>query len=735
LKSTSYIAKFSQSSVSGWKELIKSNRATEMHKFALILKEKQDWAKNLQHIPINSMPESKSGKFKHTDIIDLYISCYEVLKLDFDENVLILLHEYAEYKYRKLCDSNGLTRDGIELARKKPGITIDPVTGSLLKDNQFTIEIDLEFIMELLREDTILERSRIISSLEFRTTLQISKAWSRRDEVYKFGIAKDGYSHIGAMICYCMHPRKETIRNLYPLVGMIEDYIGRVFRRFEGRIHQSNSEKWLMKNMQDYLFRDLLADLISKGILGTYSARSRPPVPIKKFLRVYGKENPAPEYDNTSVLHSRLLMYDFLILTSKTCPQNLRIGVGHSDRYQPNYEGSIDSLTEAIYYSAGKYVNKRQFFRIYINDLDSLLDKVSAERSWKNMKQKDKKIDENHFRNIRPSVFINLKMFETWEWLLFMMDRYRTGSVYCLWSKYEDGLNERTTLQERKESLHDYLRLNWNIDDDIFRIGSKIYESQYEQLKEFASKKRSRPALQFMYENILDFTEISENDVNAPKGKLGIKWATAQRYIYAQYQKKINPHWHRNYIDWEICYILSRQERKNRDKMYSSMVDSFDEQLSEILEIMNQGILELLQAGTTNSTLVEILNAGSGDSNGLEMVISIVRSILNSHVKFNDIFDLPVKDYNRGKRVYFGKEASKSPIHIRTRGLLAEKFLEFLMTELSSKINLAGLSLNKTDNLDSKNKTIFGSVKDSKVTISAHRMLYSIEETTDGQEA
>ena len=62
LKSTSYIAKFSQSTVTGWKELIESNRATEMHKFALILKEKQDWAKNLQHIPINSMPESGSRK-------------------------------------------------------------------------------------------------------------------------------------------------------------------------------------------------------------------------------------------------------------------------------------------------------------------------------------------------------------------------------------------------------------------------------------------------------------------------------------------------------------------------------------------------------------------------------------------------------------------------------------------------------------------------------------------------
>ena len=97
LKSTSYIAKFSQSTVTGWKELIESNRATEMHKFALILKEKQDWAKNLQHIPINSMPESdlvnpdkKNLVNSEKDIIDLYISCYEVLKLDFDENILIL---------------------------------------------------------------------------------------------------------------------------------------------------------------------------------------------------------------------------------------------------------------------------------------------------------------------------------------------------------------------------------------------------------------------------------------------------------------------------------------------------------------------------------------------------------------------------------------------------------------------------------------------------------------------
>ena len=48
-----------------------------MHKFALMLKEKQNWSKEPLHIPIKSMKESKKDGFGPIKITDLYISCYE----------------------------------------------------------------------------------------------------------------------------------------------------------------------------------------------------------------------------------------------------------------------------------------------------------------------------------------------------------------------------------------------------------------------------------------------------------------------------------------------------------------------------------------------------------------------------------------------------------------------------------------------------------------------------------
>ena len=66
-----------------------------------------------------------------------------------------------------------------------------------------------------------------------------------------------------------------------------------------------------MNNMQDYLFRDLLADLISRAFL-VLILQALDPYQSRNFCGSM-QENPAPEYDSTSVLHSRLLMYDFLI--------------------------------------------------------------------------------------------------------------------------------------------------------------------------------------------------------------------------------------------------------------------------------------------------------------------------------------------------------------------------------------------------------------------------------------
>ena len=696
LKSPSYIAKFSQTTVSGWRDIIESGRATEMHKFALMLKEKQNWSKEPLHIPIKSMKESKKDEFGPIKITDLYISCYEgFLNIDFDDNALILIHEYAEHRLRQLWSNSGLTQIGKEIARDKLELTEDPITGSLLQGT-LPLNIDLKFVLKLMREDTILKKSRVVPTFESRSkfySAYIKDLWDARGTGYKNELSKseNPYSYIGAMICASMFPSENAILRLIPLVDIIDNKLNRLFDESQGLIDyttdvawlRKNNQKyvtWLKNNFEDYLFRDLFADLISMDILGVYSPPGSDTVSTKYFL-----ENTELQRDRLSVIHSRLMMYDFIITSSKTCPRNFRISVGHSDRFEPKYDGRISSLTEAIYYSAGRFVNKRQFYRVYISDLDSLLDKRSVKKAWNDKKKKDRDTSTDKFRNDRPSRFINLKIFESWEWLLYLMNKYANGSFSCLWKKFDDSIRDRGTYNDWRRILHDYLRMNWNVDDDIDRIGSKIYESQYEQIEEFASKQLDRSGLQFMYENILDFTEISDYKFDASRGKLGIKWATAQRAIYTQYQKRINPHWNKNYIDWEVSYILSRHDKKNRDSMYPQMVDSFEEQIKFVLDIMNNGVLNLLDSGTTESSLIDILEAGSDDSHGVKILESLVTSILESDIKFSNIFNIPLKNFNRAKKSYFGKEMSKSPVHRRIRRLLAEKFLEFLMSELSSK--------------------------------------------------
>ena len=102
------------------------------------------------------------------------------MNIDFDDNALILIHEYAEHRLRQLYNS-GLTQIGKEIARDKLELTEDPITGSLLQGT-LPLNIDLKFVLKLMREDTI-ESSRVVPTFESRSkfySAYIKDLWDAR---------------------------------------------------------------------------------------------------------------------------------------------------------------------------------------------------------------------------------------------------------------------------------------------------------------------------------------------------------------------------------------------------------------------------------------------------------------------------------------------------------------------------------------------------------------------------
>jgi hypothetical protein len=608
--STSRPAKSVATNRKDWKELVSSGKTSPKHKAA--------WK-----ILTEVIPSINSSRNTFDPSSEFYLTIYDSLGLSIDLDGMRILHEVLEHSFKEM-------HEGQDLAFSD---TYDIVV------KRYTKSLD--------KGKTTFD-SKMMNSLE--------KQWLLRDVnriTHEFKSSR-GASVIGALIhiTYMLTSKgsKKGIAGGPPFISTVEKELNKFYASSRRGLQNNSTEYWLKYNLQDLVFRKLLA----------------------KLLLVNIDDIQAKTKGNLETFLCRLSILDFVAMTDKNWKSPSRRDPGING-FVPDFSGSgPDDLTNAIFDMVTQLNQSRsiKFFRHYIENLDMFLDLEDLERQYKveSKKKGNENLTESKYRNRYPNKYLNIDMWYAWEWLLNMIKGTKSESY---WTGMHSG-NSREEIELRKSRrklLHNYLRLN--NEDDFDYIQNQVYVNQYLPIVKDLITAETRNSKVYHMNNILDFTESKLN-----KSNTDLKWSNVQRIILNH--ALIENGYSKFYIDWDICLQLLRRlpdwprELSDMDKLLNYCCDT----------LVNQwAIYRTKNDESKGVTVSELLSSALG-GRGNEHFTRFVSKLENINELVMDTLELdstgPTKTAKRMKNTYFNKDRK----YRVQRNIIADAFVSNIMSDL-----------------------------------------------------
>lgn len=620
------------SNISSWKDIVSSGKSSPLHKTA--------WGILNKVIPNLHADRVEFDGFKDR----LYIHVYDALRLNLDLNGIRILHEMLEY---------------FILQARKSGKSIEELFDYTLRN--------IPYLFETMEKSAKVFVDNISN---------LGRHWLSRTidrQTHKFKSSR-GASVIGAMIhaSYLDQSRLKDIQ--INQSSIIREFERQLDRYFDSTIslHKNSTDYWLKYNLQDEIFRMLLAKLLDLDKATLTIQLEKPP----EFL-------------------SKLLMLDYIAMTDPNWASSRSVS---TKQMIPDFSTvKIDSLTEQIVTTfTSTNARSARFFRTYIDNLSKFLDIdfVDRKRKSSDYRSIEKLVQKS------PGEWINREIWVTWEWFLHLCSKYpKLDSIWT--STQKDRL--LTEGQSKRFDLHKYLRINHF--EKSSTIYEEIYRSQYTVIQKFANddlSSFSRDMKVKLGHNLLDFTEFSARN-KRPKSFKFNQWKSLQRLIFSNAHEKEGTH--QKFVDWEICYHLwrllnSRGIKLDNERFVDTLEDIYDVMQSGLLKYIDRRISAIEEAISQGDdvaesyfTFMDLLEYSEADE--CSEVIEILESILSANSSYSKVIgNLKGLKLARIENSIFGNKPEITDV----RKQLVGELIQYLMSELNSiQKESGGLIFSRTE--------------------------------------
>ena len=601
-------AKTTASNRSDWKKAISKNETSPMHLAA--------W-----RIMNEVIPRLHSNRAEFSPSSEFYLAVYDALNLSIDIDGMRIVHDVLEHSLSQ-------------------------------EENEIERPFNVRYESVIKKYSDLLDKGKTNFNSNMMKFLE--NQWLLRDvdrTTHRFKTSR-GASVIGAMvhISYMLTENKRSKAigggGGPPFIGFIEKQVNRFFNNSEKGLHQNLTEYWLKYNLQDRTFRELFA----------------------KILKVNIDDIQAKTKGNIEQFLVNLLLMDLVALTDKNWKSSYRRDPGVSG-FIPDFSGSrVDNLTQSIVNLSEQLTDSRgiRFFRLYIENLDKFLDINQLDKDYKKAASRkgNESLNQYVFRGRYPDKYMNREIWIAWEWLLYLV---KDSSLVNLWTGMHSGNSreQKDLRKSRRNMLHKYLRLNH--DDGFGSIQEQIYRSQYLSISKDVANAKSKSAITYHMNNILDF---AEGDLN--KSNSGLVWRNMQRIIlnHALNQNDLPSH----FIDWDICLQLLKRLPDWDDEINDM------NKLFELADMNLRAKISRLDDIPPSITFAQLMmtNRDSG-SRTLERFVSWLESI-DKLVKETLKLDSGghTVTSRRMKSTYFNSDRKYQV----QRNIIAESFVEYIMSKV-----------------------------------------------------
>jgi len=534
----------------------------------------------------------KRDSYQQTDIF--YLSIYDLLKLEYDVTGLGLFHEILEAEIVKLSTEGNSPEKVISL--------IKGPNESSLRKGWDTLATNFELL-----EPSWLSRQAIHTSHKFKPT--------------KGGSVIGAMAHVAILsqiIGSTAAVEKDESKhwNWTQLLKIFYMHLNKYFDESDNGLHLNKDNYWLKYNLQDTKFRYLLSLILRKPTIDY----------IKNF----------DSFSNVSKFFSRLLMMDFVASSDEKLDGKSRLNSGVHGVGADFHNVGLDQLRESILDRCDELLNEtgNQFFTTYINDLDRFLD----QKDFKKLLEKTNKQQQGlgtltieQLKRYQPARFCNRKMWEAWEWMLYLMDEHKKSGNGSITKKWERLLSSKLRSQglDPRYGLHKYLRLN--IKEDTQRIADYLYKDYFDIEEILSRTKITAKTKKSLSRSIINWTETTVKRNNKRN------FANIQRVIYSASLAQVE-HYPEHYVDWEICFNMWRH--LNVASGVSLTKYNFNQAIDQIIQTLLSGLVNLVlkfeEIKTTPFNFELILSYSDPSMNPFQ-IVSLIDSIIGANNTYVDI--------------------------------------------------------------------------------------------------